>query len=132
MRRACVVLPVLLVLAPAVVPAIVALVFNASYASATLACQTMAVAGVLLLANRLAATVLQALGEFNELTRQAVTRLVLSLSLSALAIVGLHTDAALAVGLALMTTEIALGLRLIVVLRKSAVRTALAATPVQP
>ena len=118
LRRLRFVLPALVLLAIVAVPALVTLVFAASYASATLACQVMAVAGTLMLANRLAATVLQAQGEFAELTRQAVARLVLSLLLTAVLSVRLHWPAALAVGAALLVSEALLGLRLWVRLQR--------------
>ena len=119
LRRLRFVLPALVVLAIVAVPAVVRLVFAASYAPFTLACQVMAVAGTLMLANRLAATVLQAQGAFPELTRQAVARLVLSLLLTALLCVALHLPAALAVGIALLLSEAVLGLRLWVMLRRA-------------
>ena len=119
LRRLRFVLPALVVLAIVAVPAVVRLVFAASYAPFTLACQVMAVAGTLMLANRLAATVLQAQGAFPELTRQAVARLVLSLLLTALLCAALHLPAALAVGIALLLSEAVLGLRLWVMLRRA-------------
>jgi len=118
LRRLRFVLPALVVLAVVAVPAVVTLLFAAPYASATLACQVMAVAGTLMLANRLAATVLQAQGAFGELTRQAVARLVLSLLLTAVLCALLRWPAALAVGCALLLSEAVLGLRLWVVLRR--------------
>lgn len=118
LRRLGLTLPALVVLAVVAVPEVVTLVFAASYASATLACQVMAVAGTLMLANRLAATVLQAQGEFAELTRQAVARLVLSLLITALLSSLLRWPAALAVGAALLVSEVLLGLRLWVVLQR--------------
>ena len=119
LRRLRFVLPALVVLAIVAVPAVVRLVFAASYAPFTLACQVMAAAGTLMLANRLAATVLQAQGAFPELTRQAVARLVLSLMLTALLCAALHLPAALAVGIALLLSEAVLGLRLWVMLRRA-------------
>ena len=119
LRRLRFVLPALVVLAIVAVPAVVRLVFAASYAPFTLACQVMAVAGTLMLANRLAATVLQAQGAFPELTRQAVARLVLSLLLTVLLCAALHLPAALAVGIALLLSEAVLGLRLWVMLRRA-------------
>ena len=119
LRRLRFVLPALVVLAIVAVPAVVRLVFAASYAPFTLACQVMAVAGTLMLANRLAATVLQAQGAFPELTRQAVARLVLSLLLTALLCAALQLPAALAVGIALLLSEAVLGLRLWVMLRRA-------------
>lgn len=118
LRRLRFVLPTLVVLAVAAVPAVVTLVFAASYASVTSACQVMAVAGTLMLANRLAATVLQAQGEFAELTRQAVARLGLSLLLTAASIMLLHWPAALAAGAALLVSEALLGLRLWLLLQR--------------
>jgi O-antigen/teichoic acid export membrane protein len=118
LRRLRFVLPALVLLAIVAVPAVVTLVFAAPYASATLACQVMAVAGTLMLANRLAATVLQAQGAFAELTRQAVARLVLSLLLAAVLCALLRWPAALAVGGALLLSEAVLGLRLWMVLRR--------------
>ncbi len=118
LRRLRYVLPALVLLAIVAVPAVVTLVFAASYASATLACQVMAVAGTLMLANRLAATVLQAQGAFAELTRQAVARLVLSLLLTAVLCALLRWPSALAVGGALLLSEAVLGLRLWAVLRR--------------
>ena len=119
LRRLRFVLPAMIVLAIVAVPAVVALVFAAAYATATLACQVMAVAGTLMLANRLAATVLQAQGAFAELTRQAVARLVLSLLLTVVLCAVLHLPAALAVGVALLLSEALLGLRLWAVLRRA-------------
>lgn len=116
LRRLRFVLPALVVLAIVAVPTIVTLLFAAPYASATRACQVMAVAGTLMLANRLAATVLQAQGAFAELTRQAVARLVLSLLLTAVLCAALQLPAAMAVGIALLLSEVALGVRLWVML----------------
>lgn len=132
LRRLRFVLPALAVLAVAAVPAVVTLVFAASYAGATLACQVMAVAGTLMLANRLAATVLQAQGAFAELTWQAVARLVLSLLLTALLCASVRLPAALAVGAALLMSEAALGLRLWVVLRHALAPMPAAAPTTEP
>lgn len=110
-------MPAMVVLAILVVPALVSLLFDESYASATRACQVMAIAGLLMLANRLAATVLQALGRFQELTLQAILRLLASLLLAGVAISWAMLPDALAVALALLLSEALLGLRMYFVMR---------------
>lgn len=112
------VLPALLFVAVIAVPTVVSTVFTAEYVPATLACQVMAAAGTLMLASRLGATVLQAQGQFLELSRQAVVRLALSLLLTLAASLWLQLSAALCVAIALLVAEAVVGLRLWVVLHR--------------
>lgn len=118
MRALALVLPALALLAGLVVPLVLPRVFFSGQAPTTAACQIMAVAGVLMLANRLGATLLQARGEFAELTRQAVVRLVFVLLLTTVLVAFVHADAALAAGAALLASEAVVSGRLWYLLRR--------------
>lgn len=120
MRALALLLPVLALLAGLAVPLVLPRVFLPGQAPTTAACQIMAVAGVLMLANRLGGTLLQARGEFAELTRQAVVRLVFVLLLTTTLVATLHTDAALAAGAALLASEALVSGRLWWLLRRHA------------
>ena len=66
------------------------------------------------------ATILQARGEFAELTRQAVVRLVFVLLLTTTLVATLHADAAFAAGAALLASEALVSGRLWWLLRRHA------------
>ena len=98
-------LPPLALLASLAVPLVLPHVLSAARAPTTTACQIMAVAGVLMLANRLGTTLLQAQGEFTELTLQAVARLGSSLLLTVILVAVAQLGGALAAGMAMLASE---------------------------
>jgi hypothetical protein len=85
----------------------------------TLAARAMVLAGVALLGNRVAATVLQARGRFAELTRQSLWRLGATAGLSLL-LWPAAPSAAVSAALALLVTELLMAARNGAVLRASA------------